>query len=49
MLCQPNFITNNIFAFLSASIDWNEKNRCYRNDFNLMRPQYSLIVSVQHN
>ena len=49
MFCQPNFITSKIFAFLSASIAWNEKNHCYRNDFNLTRHQYSLTVSVQHN
>ena len=46
MFCQPDFITNKIFAFLNASIDWSKKNRCYRNNFNLMRLQYSLIGSV---
>ena len=25
MFCQPNFITNKIFAFLNASIDWSKK------------------------
>ena len=25
MLCQPHFITNKIFAFLNASIDWSKK------------------------
>ena len=35
MFCQPDFITNKIFAFLNASIDWSKKNRCYRNNFNL--------------
>ena len=51
MFCQPNFITNKIFAFLNASIDWSKKNRCYRRNFhfNLMRLQYSFIVSVRHN
>ena len=49
MFCQPNFITNKIFAFLNASIDWSKKNRCYRNNFNLMRFQYGLTVSVRHD
>ena len=49
MFCQPKFTTNKIFAFLNASTDWSKKNRCYRNNFNLIRVQYSLIVSVQHN
>ena len=38
-----------IFAFLNASIDCSKKNRCYRNNFNLIRLQYSLIVSARHN
>ena len=25
MFCQPNFITNKIFAFLNAPIDWSKK------------------------
>ena len=25
MFCQPNFITNKVFAFLNASIDLSEK------------------------
>ena len=25
MFCQPNFITNKIFVFLNASIDWSKK------------------------
>ena len=49
MFCEPDFITNKVFAFLNASIDWSEKNRCYRNNFNLIRLQYSLIGSVRHN
>ena len=44
MFCQPNFITNKIFAFLNASFDWIEKNCCYRNNFNLMRLQYRLFL-----
>ena len=47
MFCQPNFMTNKIFAYLNASIDRNKKNCCCRN-FNLMRLQYSLIVSVYY-
>ena len=49
MFYRPNFITTKIFAFLNASIDCSEKSRCYRNNFNLMRLQYSLFVSVRHN
>ena len=50
MFCQPDFITNKkIFAFLNASIDWSKKNHCYRNNFNLMGLQYSLIGSLWHN
>ena len=33
MFCQLDFISNKIFAFLNASIDWSKKNRCYRNNF----------------
>ena len=25
MFCQPNFITNKLFSFLNASIDWSQK------------------------
>ena len=25
MFCQPDFITNKIFAFLNASVDWSKK------------------------
>ena len=46
MFCQPDFITNEILAFLNVSIDWSKKNR---NSFNLMCLQYSLIGSVGHN
>ena len=49
MFCQLNFTTNEIFAFLNGSIDWSKKNSFYRNNFDLMRLQYSLIVSVRHN
>ena len=49
MFCQPDFITNKIFAFLNASVDWSKKNRCHRNNFNLMCLQYSLFGSVRHN
>ena len=49
MFCHLDFITNKIFAFLNASTDWSKKNCCYRNNFNSMRLQYSLIGSVQHN
>ena len=49
MFCQPDFITNKIFAFFNASIDWSKQNRCYRNNFNLMHLQCSLIGSVQHS
>ena len=49
MFCQPDFITNKIFAFFNASIDWSKKNRCYKNNFHLMRLQYSLIGSVRHS
>ena len=28
MFCQPIFITNEIFAFLNASIGWSKQNRC---------------------
>ena len=47
MFCQSNFITNKIFAFLNASIDWSKK--IVATETTLMRLQYSLIVSVQHN
>ena len=47
MFCQTDFMVNKIFAFLNAPIDWSKKNRCcYRNNFNLMHLQYSLIGSV---
>ena len=49
MFCQRNFMINQIFTFLNASIDWSKENRCYRNNFNLMHLQYSWIVSVRHN
>ena len=43
MFCHPNFITNKIFEFLNASIDWSKKNNCYRNNFNLMCLQYTIV------
>ena len=46
MFWEPDFIGNKIFAFFNASIDWSKKNHCYRNNFNPMRLQYSLIGSV---
>ena len=49
MFCQPDIITNKIFAFFNASTDWSKTNCCYRKNFNLMRLQYSLIGSVQHS
>ena len=49
MFCQLNFITSKIFTFLNGSIYWSKKNCFYRNSFDLMRLQYSLIVSVRHN
>ena len=44
MFYQPNFIRNKIVAFLNTSIDWSKKKSMLRNDFNLMRRQYSLFL-----
>ena len=48
MFCQPHFIASKILAFLKASIDWSKINLCYRNNFDLMRLQYSFTVFVYY-
>ena len=38
MFCQPNFITNKIFTFLDALVDWSKKK-------SLLRKQLSFNAS----
>ena len=45
MFYQPNFITNKIFAFLNAFIDWSKKSAA--TETTLMCLQCCLIVSVE--
>ena len=52
MFCQSIFITNEIFAFLNASIGWTKQNCCYINNFNTSPIKFDcvcLLLSYSFN